>query len=84
MRGKIEQIDAAIKDASSTVAQTKLRKELERLKKKQAELVKFDEELRHFADLRIELDLDNGVKVNYAKFGNLLAEVKKISGDSDE
>jgi type II restriction/modification system DNA methylase subunit YeeA len=84
MRGKIEQIDAAIKDASSTAAQTKLRKELEKLKKKQAELVKFDEELRHFADQRIELDLDDGVKVNYAKFGNLLSEVKKISGDSDE
>jgi hypothetical protein len=84
MRGKAEQLDAAIKDASSAAAQTKLRKELERLKKKQAELVKFDEELRHFADQRIELDLDDGVKVNYAKFGNLLAEVKKISGDSDE
>jgi hypothetical protein len=84
MRAKIEQVDAAAKEASSTAAQTKLRKELEKLKKKQAELVKFDEELRHFADRRIELDLDYGVKVNYAKFGNLLSEVKKISGDDDE
>ncbi|WP_441252099.1 BREX-1 system adenine-specific DNA-methyltransferase PglX [Tardiphaga sp. 71_E8_N1_1] len=84
MRGKIEQIDSAIKVASTSAAQTKLRKELERLKKKQTELVKFDEELRHFADLRPQLDLDDGVKVNYAKFGNLLAEVKKIAGGTDE
>jgi hypothetical protein len=84
MRGKIEQVDTAIKAASSTATQNKLRKELEKLKKKHAELVKFDEELRHFADQRIELDLDDGVKINYAKFGNLLSEVKKISGDSDE
>lgn len=84
MRGKIEQFEAMIKGAPSTAAQTKLRREIEKLKKKQAELVKFDEELRHFADQRIELDLDDGVKVNYAKFGNLLSEVKKISGDTDE
>lgn len=29
---------------------------------------------------RITIDLDDGVKVNYAKFGNLLADVKKITG----
>lgn len=27
--------------------------------------------------MRITLDLDDGVKVNYGKFGNLLAELKK-------
>jgi hypothetical protein len=47
-------------------------------------LVRFDEEVRHFADQRIEFDLDDGVRVNYAKFGNLLAEAKKVSGDNDE
>jgi hypothetical protein len=30
--------------------------------------------------LRIILDLDDGVKVNYGKFGNLLADVKNIHG----
>lgn len=38
-----------------------------------AELDKFDEELRHYADQRISIDLDDGVKHNYGKFGNLLA-----------
>jgi len=35
---------------------------------------------QHYADLRIKLDLDDGVKVNYGKFGNLLAEVKAVTG----
>jgi type II restriction/modification system DNA methylase subunit YeeA len=84
MAARIEQLDSDIKAASTTAAQAKLRKELEVLKRKQAELVKFDEELRHYADMRISLDLDDGVKVNYSKFGNLLAEVKAVTGGSDE
>ena len=32
------------------------------------------------ADQRITLDLDDGVKVNYGKFGSLLAEVKEVHG----
>ena len=45
------------------------------------ELRAFDEELRHYADQRIALDLDDGVKVNYGKFGNLLAERKAVTGE---
>jgi transcription antitermination factor NusG len=44
----------------------------------------FDEQLKHHADMRIKLDLDDGVKVNYGKFGNLLAEVKAVTGDKGE
>jgi type II restriction/modification system DNA methylase subunit YeeA len=84
MVARIEQLDRDIKAANSTAAQTKLRKELEVLKRKQAELVKFDEELRHYADKRVSLNLDEGVKANYSKFGNLLAEVKAVTGSSDE
>ncbi len=40
----------------------------------------YDEVLRHYADQRISLDLDDGVKVNYGKFGTLLAEVKAVTG----
>jgi Eco57I restriction-modification methylase len=40
----------------------------------------FDEKLRQYADQRIALDLDDGVKVNYGKFGDLLAEVKAVTG----
>ncbi len=45
------------------------------------ELRSFDELLRHYADQRISLDLDDGVKVNYGKFGSLLAEVKAVAGE---
>lgn len=40
----------------------------------------FDEKLRHYADQRISLDLNDGVKVNYGKFGGLLAEMKVVTG----
>ena len=54
------------------------------MKKKQVELSKFDEKLKHYADQRIALNLDDGVKANYAKFGDLLAEVKKVTGGSED
>ena len=48
------------------------------------ELLAFDEKLRHYADKRISLDLDDGVKVNYGNFGDLLAEVKAVHGMKPE
>ena len=73
-------LDEAVNSASSTAERNRLQKEFTTLKKKQAELAVFDEKLRHFSDLRIALDLDDGVKVNYGKFGTLLAEVKAVTG----
>jgi type II restriction/modification system DNA methylase subunit YeeA len=67
--------------ASDSAAEIKkLEKEIIRLQKQQTELTEFDEKLKHLADQRIKLDLDDGVKVNYGKFGDLLAEVKAIHG----
>jgi type II restriction/modification system DNA methylase subunit YeeA len=88
LTGKIQsRVDMLQKDAaaaSSTVARNKLAKEVEKLKKKHAELLAYDEQLRHYADMRITLDLDDGVKVNYGKFGDLLAEVKAITGGASD
>lgn len=73
------------KEASGSAAEVKrLEKEIAQLHKQQAELSEFDEKLRHYADQRISLNLDDGVKVNYGKFGDLLAEVKAITGDAPE
>ena len=33
-------------------------------------------------DVKIKLDLDDGVKLNYDQFGILLAEVKVITGNN--
>ena len=62
----------------------KREKEQAKLEKQQVELIAFDEKLRHFADRRLTLDLDDGVKVNYGKFGDLLAEVKAVHGKKPE
>ncbi|MBN56605.1 MAG: SAM-dependent methyltransferase [Oceanospirillaceae bacterium] len=73
------------KEASGSAAEVKrLEKEIAQLHKQQAELSEFDEKLRHYADQRISLDLDDGVKVNYGKFGDLLADVKAITGEAPE
>ncbi|MFO7803916.1 MAG: hypothetical protein R6V55_16660 [Desulfovermiculus sp.] len=77
---RIEYLQNEIQTATTASVKNKLNKKLSTLKKKQAELNKFDEELCYFADQRISIDLDDGVKHNYGKFGNLLAEVKSITG----
>jgi len=74
-------LEQDIEASTSTAEKKRLEKELAALHNQQAELATFDEKLRHYADQRISLDLDDGVKVNYGKFGDLLAEVKAVTGD---
>lgn len=81
---RLDMLDKDLAAASSAAARTKLQKQIESLRKKQIELLAYDEKLRHYADMRIPLDLDDGVKMNYAKFGDLVAESKAITGGSDE
>jgi type II restriction/modification system DNA methylase subunit YeeA len=80
---RIDQLKDDVDAATSTSHRKRLEKERDKLLKQQAELQTFDEQLRHYADRRISLDLDDGVKVNYAKFGDLLAEVKAVTGRTD-
>ncbi len=83
LSARMDYLKNEVEAAATTSTRSKLQKQLEVLKKKQAELAAFDDLLRHYADQRISLDLDDGVKVNYGKFGNLLAEVKAITGESE-
>jgi type II restriction/modification system DNA methylase subunit YeeA len=78
--GRMEYLKNEYEAASATTAKRKIQKEMDSLKKKMTELQNFDDNLRHYADLRISLDLDDGVKVNYGKFGDLLAEKKDVTG----
>ena len=84
IQSRIEMLQKDTAAASSTAARNKLTKEVEKLNKKHVELLAYDEQLRHYADMRINLDLDDGVKVNYGKFGDLLAEVKAITGGASD
>lgn len=79
-----EQLEKQIETANSTSEANRFKKELDALIKKQVELREFDDKLKHYADMRISLDLDDGVKVNYGKFGDLLADVKAITGSAPE
>ena len=79
-----EQLEKQIETADSTSEANRFKKELDALIKKQVELREFDDKLKHYADMRISLDLDDGVKVNYGKFGDLLADVKSITGSAPE
>ena len=80
MASRVRRLDGDIAAAASPAHRKRLEKERATLVKQQSELREFDEKLRHYADQRISLDLDDGVKVNYGKFGDLLAEVKAITG----
>ena len=84
IQSRIEMLQKDAAAASSTAARNKLSKDVEKLKKKHVELLAYDEQLRHYADMRITLDLDDGVKVNYVKFGDLLAEVKAVTGGASD
>jgi len=79
-----EQLDKQIDSADSTSDANRFKKELAALVKKQVELREFDDKLKHYADMRISLDLDDGVKANYGKFGDLLSDVKSITGSAPE
>jgi type II restriction/modification system DNA methylase subunit YeeA len=84
MAARLEKLQGDIQAATSTAQSKRLEKERAKLDKQHVELLAFDEKLRHYADRRISLDLDDGVKVNYGKFGNLLAEVKAVHGKHPE
>ncbi|ENA5451810.1 class I SAM-dependent DNA methyltransferase, partial [Escherichia coli] len=83
-QGNIDLVNDQLKSAESGAATTRLKKELDGLTKKFNELRNFDDRLRHYADMRITIDLDDGVKVNYGKFGDLLADVKAITGSAPQ
>jgi type II restriction/modification system DNA methylase subunit YeeA len=54
---------------------SKAKRELKALEKKIEELKEYDELLHHMADMQIEIDLDDGVAVNYEKFKGLVAKI---------
>ncbi|MDP2405088.1 MAG: BREX-1 system adenine-specific DNA-methyltransferase PglX [Hydrogenophaga sp.] len=84
MQARLDMLQKDDQAATSTAARNKISKEIEKLKKKHLELLAYDEKLRHHADMRITLDLDDGVKVNYGKFGDLLDSVKVVTGGAGD
>ncbi|MFE3897592.1 MULTISPECIES: BREX-1 system adenine-specific DNA-methyltransferase PglX [unclassified Priestia] len=61
--------DSSVKEINSA------KKELKDLDKKIVELKEYDELLHHMADMQVEIDLNDGVAVNYEKFKGLVAKI---------
>jgi hypothetical protein len=75
-KGRLESIEVSA--TSSQAAKTKATKELDRIRKTIKELEDYERDtLYPLATRQIEIDLDDGVKANYPKFGPAL---KKIPG----
>lgn len=55
-------------NASSSSEKSKATRSITKYTKQLAEMQIYDEAIAHIANQRIEIDLDDGVKINYAKF----------------
>ncbi len=51
-------------------------KRAQKLEKQLNEVNKYEEIVHHYADMRLPIDLDDGVKVNYSKLAELLTKIK--------
>lgn len=76
LRTQTDLLNNQIDGTSITSEKVKLSKQLKKLNNQLLELNKYEEKVHHFADMMIDIDLDDGVKVNYAKFQDLLAKIK--------
>lgn len=74
-RTELEDLEARIASAS-TSERVKLNKQLSTLQDKATEIRQYEEKIHHLADQMIRIDLDDGVKNNYAIFQDVLAKIK--------
>ena len=62
--------------SAATAERVKLQKQLTKLRDQAEETRVYEEKIHHYADQMIAIDLDDGVKVNYAKFQDVLGKIK--------
>lgn len=72
---QIEFVESQLETASGSQKMA-LQKRLKKLQDQLKETSEYEQEMAHYAEQMIAIDLDDGVKVNYAKFGSLLAKIK--------
>ena len=74
-RTQLPQLGDAIDHAGAS-ERVKLTKRQKKFQAQAAELQKYEEKVHHLADQNIQIDLDDGVKHNYALFADVLAKIK--------
>lgn len=72
---QIEFVESQLESAAGSQKMA-LQKRLKKLQDQLKETSEYEQEMAHYAEQMIVIDLDDGVKVNYAKFGSLLAKIK--------
>ena len=68
-------------DKVSTSEKVKINKQIKKLREQALEIKDYEEKVHHLADTMIDIDLDDGVKVNYAKFSDVLAKIQQHCTD---
>ncbi len=75
-RNQIEMMQNQLNSDITSSERVRLNKQLKSLKEQDEELRKYEEKVHHYADQMLPIDLDDGVKVNYNIFKDLLAKIK--------
>ncbi len=63
-------------ESAATGERVKLGKKQKKLQEQEKELLDYEEKIHHLADQFISIDLDDGVKKNYALFSDVLTKIK--------
>ena len=63
-------------ESAPPAEKVRLNKRLAKLHDQELEIRQYEEKIHHLADQMIAIDLDDGVKVNYAKFQDVLEKIK--------
>ena len=74
-RTQLQMLEISAQSAAPS-DRVKLNKQITKLKDQALEIQKYEEKIHHLADQMISIDLDDGVKVNYAKFQDVLEKIK--------
>lgn len=74
-RTAIADLEQRLNDVSSS-ERIRLSKTLDKLRTQREEIRLYEEKIHHLADQMISIDLDDGVKHNYAIFKDVLAKIK--------
>ena len=74
-RTQLQMLEISAQSAAPS-ERVKLNKQIAKLKDQALEIQKYEEKIHHLADQMISIDLDDGVKVNYAKFQDVLEKIK--------
>lgn len=75
LNAEITKLNESLENLSSA-NRAKIKRQTEKIREQLAEIKCFDEKLRCLSKGMTEIDLDDGVKVNYAKFEGVLEKIK--------